>query len=106
MGWFGTFINDSNEGPAFAVWPRVTATGKEGGPTALFDLTNNNGGGNTLVLSPSSQFMSHVITTADTAFLMAGMLGTIDARCAFLDQNSHSRMPLVLTPARLKRACV
>jgi hypothetical protein len=28
------------------------------------------------------------------------------ARCAFFDRNLHSRMPLVPTPARLKRACV
>jgi hypothetical protein len=27
-------------------------------------------------------------------------------RCAFFDRDSHSRMPLVPTPARLKRACV
>jgi hypothetical protein len=29
-----------------------------------------------------------------------------DARCAFFDRNLHSRMPLVPTPARLKRAGV
>jgi hypothetical protein len=28
------------------------------------------------------------------------------ARCAFFDRNLHSRMPLVPTPARLKRAGV
>ena len=27
-------------------------------------------------------------------------------RCAFFDWDLHSRMPLVPTPARLKRACV
>jgi hypothetical protein len=27
-------------------------------------------------------------------------------RCAFSDRDLHSRMPLVPTPARLKRACV
>jgi hypothetical protein len=32
--------------------------------------------------------------------------GKIEARCAFFDRNLHSRMPLVPTPARLKRAGV
>jgi hypothetical protein len=34
--------------------------------------------------------------------IMAGS----NARCAFFDRNLHSRMPLVPTPARLKRAGV
>jgi hypothetical protein len=40
---------------------------------------------------------------------LAGAAATIrqlNVRCAFFDRNLHSRMPLVPTPARLKRAGV
>jgi hypothetical protein len=39
------------------------------------------------------------------ARLVAGLIGS-EARCAFFGRNLHSRMPLVPTPARLKRAGV
>jgi SNF2 family DNA or RNA helicase len=38
--------------------------------------------------------------------LVASSVDDLNVRCAFLDRNVLSRMPLVLTPARLKRACV
>ena len=85
MGWLGTFIDDSTLGPAFDVWPGVGATGKTGGPTAIFDLSSNTASGDTLVLSASSQFMSHVLTKSNDgssgnppSFLMAGLLGTVE----------------------------
>jgi hypothetical protein len=46
--------------------------------------------------------------TARLASILAGYGAAINdtVRCAFLDRDSHSRMPLVPTPARLKRAGV
>ena len=79
MGWLGTFIDDSTSGPAMSTWPAgLAAVGKAGGANVLFDMTQA-AAGDAVVLSASSQFMSHVMAAnlSEPDFLMVGMLGTV-----------------------------
>lgn len=62
-----------------STWPAgLAAVGKAGGANVLFDLTQA-AAGDAVVISASSQFMSHVMAAnlSEPDFLMVGMLGTV-----------------------------
>jgi 4-methylaminobutanoate oxidase (formaldehyde-forming) len=61
----------------------------------------------TLMLNEQGGIESDCVVTRlkeDQFMLQSG--SAMRVRCAFSDRNSHSRMPLVPTPVRLKRAGV
>ena len=83
LGFAGTFINNANNGPNIGSFPANSATGKDGGPNVIFSAggSSSSASNDALVLSPSSEFMSHVqafdaSSPTNASTLMVGVIGS------------------------------